>query len=349
MVVFDGSFPYRGLIQTAGRSGQIPFIWCRRGMWREGAGQATAALERSSAFDLIIEPGELSEERRVEDPPAAGPKIVGVGPILFDDEVELLDRPAAESALGLAQGRTNVLIQLGAGNINDTASEAGMCVARLGQAAQVQVVVADSPISDQPMEVPEGVFRLRTYPISRFYRAFDFAVSAAGYNSFHELIAHRIPALFIPNRSTVVDDQVARAEYAERAGVGRNWDGVDARLLEDCLGDLLDHDARRLMRSRAGERGFENGAVAAARVVVELAQRPKRSRVSRTRPGRADPAAAAGADRLVGKGLRSFGAVSVYRWLLRVLPSQAAERLRSFVWRRLSPEVRTKRCWDRTL
>ena len=58
-----------------------------------------------------------------------------------------------------------------------------------------------------------------TYPMSRYFAAFDGAVAAAGYNAYHELIALGVPSLFVPMpRDT--DDQPARARYAEGAGIG---------------------------------------------------------------------------------------------------------------------------------
>ena len=47
--------------------------------------------------------------------------------------------------------------------------------------------------------MPAGVVPIRaTYPIVRYYAAFDLAVAAAGYNAFHELIAAGVPNLFVP-------------------------------------------------------------------------------------------------------------------------------------------------------
>ena len=75
--------------------------------------------------------------------------------------------------------------------------------------------------------MPEGIVHLRsTYPMSRYFAAFDLAVSAAGYNAYHELIRFGVPALYVPMpRQT--DDQAARARYAEQAGIGLAADGPD--------------------------------------------------------------------------------------------------------------------------
>ena len=56
---------------------------------------------------------------------------------------------------------------------------------------------------------------LRGFPLSQHFRAFDFSIAAAGYNSFHEVINFGLPTIFVPNRHPSMDDQAARAELAQ--------------------------------------------------------------------------------------------------------------------------------------
>ncbi len=77
-------------------------------------------------------------------------------------------------------------------------------------------------------DVPDGVVELdSTYPMSRYLRAFDATVSAAGYNAYHELIRFGVPSLFVPMRRQT-DDQEARARFAEASGVGLGVGGPAA-------------------------------------------------------------------------------------------------------------------------
>ena len=110
------------------------------------------------------------------------------------------------------------------------------------------------------LHVPEEVVHLRgTYPMSRFYRAFDLAVAAAGYNAFHELTAHGVPTLFVP-MPRQIDDQAARARWAQEQGVGRGVASADDPALEDRLGELLDPAVRDEIRSRLAELPKADGA-----------------------------------------------------------------------------------------
>ena len=52
------------------------------------------------------------------------------------------------------------------------------------------------------------------------FNGFDATVQAGGYNSFHETRQSNLPALFYPNMSTGMDDQLARCNIAAEEGWG---------------------------------------------------------------------------------------------------------------------------------
>ena len=220
-----------------------------------------------------------------------------VAPIVFCDDEELLPRAEAERELGLEPGMTTVLVQLGQGAEVAGAQDALPAGARRpGGSAGGRDVARRSRGS---RDVPEGIVHLRaTYPISRYYAAFDAAVSAAGYNAFHELVRFRVPSVFVPMQRET-DDQAARARYADRSGVGVAADGPADPRLERRLEVLLDPDRRRAMRERLDELRPANGAADAARWLEELVGRPRRGgrwSARRTEPGPAVVAAGARAE-----------------------------------------------------
>jgi UDP:flavonoid glycosyltransferase YjiC (YdhE family) len=77
--------------------------------------------------------------------------------------------------------------------------------------------LALSPIANGEIKLPPRVHLLRQYPNALFFNAFDLAISAAGYNTVHELLFFGVPSILIPMEK-VTDDQEARARAAERAG-----------------------------------------------------------------------------------------------------------------------------------
>jgi glycosyltransferase involved in cell wall biosynthesis len=87
------------------------------------------------------------------------------------------------------------------------------------------------------------------------------AVSRADYTSFHELIAARVPTVFVPDPDAP-DDELARARFAAAAGVAlcATDDAEAAAELER----LADPTVRTALRRRCAERAFGNGAADAA-------------------------------------------------------------------------------------
>jgi UDP:flavonoid glycosyltransferase YjiC (YdhE family) len=114
---------------------------------------------------------------------------------------------------------------------------------------------------------------LSAFPNARYFHAFDFAVSAAGYNSFHELLHHGLPCIFLPNDNQKVDDQRARAAFAERQGAGVCVPRGAESALSGYMAAMLDPALRRLVSRRARALCPTNGAEAAARVIESVIAR----------------------------------------------------------------------------
>lgn len=269
-VVFDGTFPYQGVIDARLQNPDVTFVWCRRGRWKQSI--TSDALEFAHHFRLVLEPGELLSPASTG--PSADVAVAKLPPILLLDREELADRSLSSRELGLAENTEAVLIQLGAGNINSLARvlTSSFSALRESEFRSAQMCWSGSPISKSRPELPEDVRDVSHYPISRYFNRFRFGISAAGYNSFHEHIVYGLPAIFIPNAKTVTDDQYARALSAQKRGLGV--------VAEDESTPALQRACERmsaLLRSRDTAEGrqpvtFVNGAHTAADMIESLSR-----------------------------------------------------------------------------
>ena len=215
MFLFDGAFPYRGMLRAIQGKKSMQKLWMRRGTFRKGSSIPVDSIEH---FDTIIHPedsvaiatGQL--EHNLE--------VITCPPIVMLDQDELLSKEKARSRLGLPQDATVVYVQLGAGEINDIESEVRLTLEALLENQDVHIVLGESLIGERiHFELPR-VQILRDYPNSMYFNGFDATVQAGGYNSFHETRTFGLPALFYPNMNTGMDDQLARCKVAEEEGWG---------------------------------------------------------------------------------------------------------------------------------
>ena len=272
VIVFDGTHPYEALLGALPREGTA--VWCRRPLWK--AGSSRVPLGRAGAFDTVLEPGELAESEDLGPTVALRDRAHRVAPIVLLDRSELLGRERACAALGLDPAAVNVLVTLGQGS--DVRDATRRTLAHLGGLDGVRVAALQSALAAAD-SVPEAVVALRaTYPMSRYFAAFDAAVAAAGYNAYHELIELGVPALFVPMRRET-DDQPARARYAEAAGLGFGVGSADDRELEEKLDRLLAE--REVVAERMAAREPSHGAAQAAAWLGELASSSRTPRTSR--------------------------------------------------------------------
>jgi glycosyltransferase involved in cell wall biosynthesis len=272
-VVAVDSVPHAGIVAAAADHPEITWVWVRRAMWRRGVG--TEWITQGSAFDAILEPGEFAAAADEGPTVADRARARQVEPITFLDEAELVDRAAARSALGVTGDRPTVLLQLGAGNINDISSPVARIAAFLGDHG-FAIVLAESTIATGPMPLVAGAHVVKLYPVSRYLRGFDLVVSASGYNSFHELLGFGIPSVFVPNTQTGLDDQVARARFAAASGAALLIEDPESADVEQVLARAVDPAVRESLARRCAEVGFGNGAAEAAAWIGALCDRGAR-------------------------------------------------------------------------
>lgn len=264
VLVFDGTHPYAGLDVALSRFPKVRSVWSRRGMWKPG--RNADQLDKSAWFDVVLEPGDLSHAGDV-GATAHATGAVRVRPVTLVDRQDVSPRQEARSALGLPTHGQLALVSLGAGNINDTTSDIAAAIGQLS-ARGVGACVTSPAIADSAIAHASDVHVVSHFPLSEHFSAFDCAVAAAGYNSFHESLRLGLPTLFVPNTGTALDDQAARARHAAESG----WALCADTLADDRSGsaveELLARGPSLADAARRADPG--NGAADAAQVIMDL-------------------------------------------------------------------------------
>jgi hypothetical protein len=265
VVLFDGVAPYPGIINALMGFPAISAGWLRRGMWLRG--RTDAQLAKASAFDFVIEPGDIAAA--ADTGPTAGLDSIRVPPVSLVEVVPTLGREEAAAALGLDPAEPAVLFGIGSGQPGEAAEARRVALEEALGHPNWQVGTVSSPLSAGNGSVsPEGVPIRGVYPLMRYLAAFDAAISAAGYNSVHELLPAGVPSLFVPKSASQTDDQIARAGYLADHDLALAAVDHDLDLVRSQVDRLLGEDRERLKAALAAQQ--PETMLGGARAVADL-------------------------------------------------------------------------------
>ena len=203
LVVAD-TFPSGPHGELAGIGRRAKRALIRRSVPDERADLLSAGLGDYDLAVLADDPGAV--ETLMTTAIVRVPPITLGGPILSRDD--------ARRSLGISVSARAILIAAGGGGDAAAAARADRLAAVVARISpDVTTVVARGPLDRATPARGE----IRIAPLSLYLRAFDGALSPAGYNTAHELASARVPAaLFAQPRP--YDDQAARATRFADAG-----------------------------------------------------------------------------------------------------------------------------------
>ena len=206
--IFDGAYPYRGMLNAVASQPHMKKWWMRRGSIKRNK---SIPVDSTSFFDGVIIPSEGIEPTEEDNGHV-------VPPIMAFEPENAWKRDFARSRLAVPEEAFLVYVQLGAGRINDIENILDEVLKALYAHPHVHVVLGESMLGARLLFTHERLRIIRDYPNAIYAQAFDASVQAGGYNSFHEARQVRIPTLFLPNMNTGMDDQLARTRVGEQEG-----------------------------------------------------------------------------------------------------------------------------------
>ena len=114
--VFDGAYPYRGMLNAIKSRSDLLRIWVRR---INRSGKDNAPADSYDHFQKIVVPGDLIEPDMEELAKWPVEEINLTAPLLSVSREDLYPRGSLRRKLGIPEDATAALVSLGAGEIND--------------------------------------------------------------------------------------------------------------------------------------------------------------------------------------------------------------------------------------
>lgn len=272
LLVFDGGYVFDSVYRVI-LERKLPAVWIRRGLWPKGRSR-TGMLQRESAFDRVIVPSEAFEE--LNDAYSYGAHVHNVGPIFRDMNQSQQDRDRLRARLAERFGRDfqQLVVSMLGGGVASERSAQLQAISGIIEARPdcLHLVVTWPGSKLQPAAFGWTNTRVvQTMEATTLCAAADLIISAAGYNSVHEILYHKFPAILIPQSAPYLDDQERRA----RALADRELCAIvterEFMQLERAVSDCLDQGDVDLFRSALNKIELpEAGATKAAKVISEV-------------------------------------------------------------------------------
>lgn len=268
-LVFDGGFVFDSVYRMVSAL-DLSATWIRRGLWRPGQINR-AALERERVFKHVIVPSEAFAELNTDY--SDGAHVHKVGPVVQTSPWTEADRHSLRERLSVEYDRsidTLVVSMLGGGVASNRTAQTQLLASLFEEQDNCLHLIVTWPnaIIDSALFGWKNSSVVRTARAMDLARAADFCVSAAGYNSFHELIYAKVPTLFIPQSAPYLDDQERRARAAAERQLAVYVRDEALLKLEREVRALLGSGKRAELASALGAAKLPDpGTMAAARII----------------------------------------------------------------------------------
>lgn len=203
-----------------------------------------------------------------------------VGPIHGYHPAQAASRDEAARTFGVREGQR--LIYLSGGGGSDSRDGLQHLIEALSGDPRNFLLVGYGPLHRGPAMYRCNIVPLFSPDARRWFPALDGAISAAGYNSYEELLAARVPTLFYAQKKGM-DRQDERIEI----GVQRGWHGslpadlvaLSGEHLCEQLESILSGPRRGNILRALDARPDSQGALRAAVEILSLASQIERPRL----------------------------------------------------------------------
>ncbi|MBT8005211.1 MAG: hypothetical protein HN578_20055 [Rhodospirillales bacterium] len=225
-------------------------------------------------YDRVIMPYNEDEQDTLPVKDSADGKLVWTGDILVRSGDEIFPRDVASQRLGLGDWKEDELtayVGLGGGGNAKNSDVRDWALDVLSEYPDIRIACAAQPLSDDIENIfqRDNCIPINHFPMVEYYSAFDFCISAVGFNSA-EAIHAGLPAIWVPFRFPATDQEFNADRFAN-ADLGVKVMPLDTEALRTAIESMRDAKYRRAIQTRMRDWAGPNGAELAAKSILELA------------------------------------------------------------------------------
>jgi len=205
----------------------LPLKWKKFFIHREQMNMDKNKIETQNFYDYIIAPHSKGTAK-IPVPIAKKEDFFWSNEILIREKSELQSREEIRKNMEVKEDENLILINLGGGGdittienykqifdliLNSSSLIRQKKIRLLVPKPVLSSINSTNELKEVFSKLPSSTLSFSHFPLMELMPALDFAISAAGYNTFNELLSCGIPTIFVP-KSRGYDDQYGRAKRA---------------------------------------------------------------------------------------------------------------------------------------
>jgi UDP-N-acetylglucosamine--N-acetylmuramyl-(pentapeptide) pyrophosphoryl-undecaprenol N-acetylglucosamine transferase len=192
-------------------------VFIHRAM-RDDVEQSEIVQAMLPLYDRILFPVEPGASARDVSPRVAA-RTRYVGPVMLRSNEEMRPREQARNRLGIPPEKLGVWVTAGGGGDPNAGGGIRATIRHLESERDLHLVIGAGPLyRGEPLRGP-NITWTTDFNAAEDFSGIDMAISAAGFNSFYELLHAGVPTAFYAQEK-IADEQARRMRAAADAGCG---------------------------------------------------------------------------------------------------------------------------------
>jgi UDP-N-acetylglucosamine--N-acetylmuramyl-(pentapeptide) pyrophosphoryl-undecaprenol N-acetylglucosamine transferase len=237
-----------------------------------------SAIQAQRFYDLVIAP-HYQKTEIIPMPVGFDVPLYWAGNIMLINKEQAHPREKVREELSVSENQTLVFVSLGGGGDESNLQTLQSVLTLLRPYENIKILFAEGLLSENTVlynwladhpDINSQLVKTHVYPIAQYLKGIDLAISAAGYNSFHELLYFGVPTIFVP-KPRGYDDQLMRVKQAVLKGACLLCEEDDyfEENFKSNLEKLFSEKERLMLRDLAMKFVPQNHAQEAAEVILD--------------------------------------------------------------------------------
>lgn len=231
-----------------------------------------AFQDRLAGYDLLLTPDEANERDRYVLTARNEKHNRFTGVIQGFRPEAAYTREEARRELDVRADEHLVYVSAGAGGDPQAEAELEAMLDALSGQPNLRILVGYGPLYRGRVRFRRNVIAYQGVNVADYFPGVDAAFSAAGYNTYQELLAARVPTAFYAQVKKM-DRQDERVQLGCERGWHLSLDEMSPAAITAALSALINPSRREQILASLAARPVSNGAVHAAAEIIDLCTR----------------------------------------------------------------------------